>query len=205
MNVPLTWLPLRVIGNGSPSHQLEPVVQGTDNLLPTATPQETQQWLLRNRFSSFSRLFTNFSGEDLLKLTREDVIQICGPAEGIRLFNMLKGRLVRPRLTVYVCQESQHAQGQQQKQENGHVVGSTFYVYHALYLEDLTVAELTEKIACLFSISLRQIGHIYKQGPTGIHVLVSDEMIQNFPDESCFILDTMKGAGSNESYHIILK
>ncbi|XP_036387585.1 transcription factor CP2-like isoform X1 [Megalops cyprinoides] len=192
-------------GNGSPSHQLEPVVQGTDNLLPTATPQETQQWLLRNRFSSFSRLFTNFSGADLLKLTREDVIQICGPADGIRLFNMLKGRLVRPRLTVYVCQESQHAQGQQQKQENGHVVGSTFYVYHALYLEDLTVVELTEKIARLFSISLRQIGHIYKQGPTGIHVLVSNEMIQNFLDESCFILDTMKAAGSNESYHIILK
>lgn len=32
------------------------------------------------------------SGADLLKLTREDVIQICGPADGIRLFNSLKGR-----------------------------------------------------------------------------------------------------------------
>lgn len=32
------------------------------------------------------------SGADLLKLTREDVIQICGPADGIRLFNALKGR-----------------------------------------------------------------------------------------------------------------
>lgn len=31
-------------------------------------------------------------GADLLKLTREDVIQICGPADGIRLFNALKGR-----------------------------------------------------------------------------------------------------------------
>lgn len=33
-------------------------------------------------------------GADLLKLTREDVIQICGPADGIRLFNALKGRYV---------------------------------------------------------------------------------------------------------------
>lgn len=33
-------------------------------------------------------------GADLLKLTREDVIQICGPADGIRLFNALKGRWV---------------------------------------------------------------------------------------------------------------
>lgn len=96
-------------------------------------------------------------------------------------------------------------------------------VYHAIYLEELTAAELTEKIAQLFNISPRQINQIFKQGPTGIHVLVSDEvrsrffsffslhlqnhtdyspcqrllsfsqMIQNFQDEVCFVLDTMKG------------
>ncbi|XP_019479477.1 PREDICTED: alpha-globin transcription factor CP2 isoform X6 [Hipposideros armiger] len=79
-------------GNGSPNHQPEPPPPVTDNLLPTTTPQEAQQWLHRNRFSTFTRLFTNFSGADLLKLTRDDVIQICGPADGIRLFNALKGR-----------------------------------------------------------------------------------------------------------------
>uniref|UniRef100_A0A8C3AH74 Transcription factor CP2 n=1 Tax=Cyclopterus lumpus TaxID=8103 RepID=A0A8C3AH74_CYCLU len=180
-------------GNGSPSHQPEPVVQVADNLLPTATPQDAQQWLLNNRFSPFSRLFTNFSGADLLKLTREDVIQICGPADGIRLFNALKGRVVRPRLTIYVCQESQQAREQQPKHENGDAAANTFFVYHAIYLEDLTAAELTEKLAQLFNISPRQINQIFKQGPTGIHVLVSDEMIQNFQDEVCFVLDTMKG------------
>ncbi|XP_062314931.1 transcription factor CP2 [Osmerus eperlanus] len=174
------------------------------NLLPTATPQEAQQWLHRNRFSPFCRLFTNFSGADLLKLTREDVIQICGPADGIRLFNALKGRVVRPRLTVYVCQESQQAREQQQKHENGDATSNTFFVYHAIYLEELTATELTEKIAQLFNISPRQISQIFKQGPTGIHVLVSDEMIQNFQDEVCFVLDTMK-AETNDGYHIILK
>uniref|UniRef100_A0A8L0DQT4 Transcription factor CP2 n=1 Tax=Oncorhynchus mykiss TaxID=8022 RepID=A0A8L0DQT4_ONCMY len=164
-----------------------------DNLLPAATPQDAQQWLHRNRFSPFCRLFTNFSGADLLKLTREDVIQICGPADGIRLFNALKGRVVRPRLTVYVCQESQQAREQQQKHDNGDAASSTFFVYHAIYLEDLTAVELTEKIAQLFNISPRQISQIFKQGSTGIHVLVSDEMIQNFQDEVCFVLDTMKG------------
>lgn len=49
-------------------------------------------------------------------------------------------------------------------------------VYHAIYLEDLTAVELTEKIAQLFNISPRQISQIFKQGPTGIHVLVSDEV-----------------------------
>uniref|UniRef100_A0A8C4FCV1 Transcription factor CP2 n=1 Tax=Dicentrarchus labrax TaxID=13489 RepID=A0A8C4FCV1_DICLA len=180
-------------GNGSPNHQPEPVIPVADNLLPTATPQDAQQWLLRNRFSPFCRLFTNFSGADLLKLTREDVIQICGPADGIRLFNALKGRVVRPRLTIYVCQESQQTRDQQVKHENGDAAANTFFVYHAIYLEELTSAELTEKIAQLFNILPRQINQIFKQGPTGIHVLVSDEMIQNFQDEVCFVLDTMKG------------
>lgn len=49
-------------------------------------------------------------------------------------------------------------------------------VYHALFLEELTVLELMEKIAALFSMPFRQLRHIYKQGPTGIHVLVTDEV-----------------------------
>lgn len=135
-------------------------------LSPTASIQDAQKWLLKNRFNSYSRLFSHFSGthththtitqtkmscrgctchtlffflncgagSDLLKLTRDDLVQICGPADGIRLFNALKSRCVsasaqltfaaitnmtfdimsrvcwfrsvRPRLTVYVCQES---------------------------------------------------------------------------------------------------
>ncbi|OWK16873.1 TFCP2, partial [Cervus elaphus hippelaphus] len=117
--------------------------------------------------------------------------------------------MVRPRLTIYVCQESlqlreqQQQQQNQQKHEDGDSNG-TFFVYHAIYLEELTAVELTEKIAQLFSISPCQISQIYKQGPTGIHVLISDEMIQNFQEEACFILDTMK-AETSDSYHIILK
>ncbi|XP_077153931.1 alpha-globin transcription factor CP2 [Ranitomeya variabilis] len=200
-------------GNGSPNHQPEPPapiidvsspITPTQNLLPTSTPQEAQQWLHRNRFAAFSRLFTNFSGADLLKLTRDDVIQICGPADGIRLFNALKGRVVRPRLTIYVCQESQQSREHpQQKPENGEQGNSAFYVYHAIFLEDLTNMELTEKLAQLFNICPHQINQVYKQGPTGIHVLISDEMIQNFPDESFFVLDTMKA--ETDTYHIILK
>ncbi|XP_032939093.1 alpha-globin transcription factor CP2 isoform X1 [Catharus ustulatus] len=191
-------------GSGSPSHQPDPPAPLADTLLPTWSPQEAQQWLHRNRFSTFSRLFRNFSGADLLKLTREDVIQICGPADGIRLFNALKGRMVRPRLTIYVCQESQQVRDPQHEHEDGDGSAGTFFVYHAVYLEELTAAELSQKLALLFRVPALQIQHIYKQGPTGIHVLVSDEMIQNFQDESCFVLDTMK-AETNDSYHIILK
>uniref|UniRef100_A0AAX7SDP5 Grh/CP2 DB domain-containing protein n=1 Tax=Astatotilapia calliptera TaxID=8154 RepID=A0AAX7SDP5_ASTCA len=115
--------------------------------------------------------------------------------------------VVRPRLTIYVCQESQQAREQHPKHENGDAAASAFFVYHAIYLEELTVTELTEKIAHLFSISPRQINQIFKQGPTGIHVLVSDEMIQNFQDEVCFVLDTMKGmtmAAKNDSVVVVV-
>uniref|UniRef100_A0A3P9BC14 Upstream-binding protein 1 n=1 Tax=Maylandia zebra TaxID=106582 RepID=A0A3P9BC14_9CICH len=160
---------------------------------PTASIQDTQKWLLKNRFSSYTRLFSNFSGSDLLKLTRDDLVQICGPADGIRLFNALKSRSVRPRLTIYVCKESLQESpllDRHSTNENGE------HLYHALYLEELTAAELIRKMACVCSIPLGTINQVYRQGPTGIHILLSDQMVYNFPDESCFLISTVKGQQS---------
>lgn len=49
-------------------------------------------------------------------------------------------------------------------------------IYNALYLDDLPLGDLSEKIALLYNVTPQQISHIYRQGPTGIHVLVSDEV-----------------------------
>ncbi|XP_007896280.1 upstream-binding protein 1 isoform X3 [Callorhinchus milii] len=196
--------------SSSPNHHGEGTTQcEVEQLYPTATIPEAQQWLLKNRFSAYSRLFSNFSGSDLLKLTRDDLVQICGSADGIRLFNALKARSIRPRLTIYVCQESQRMRSvlhleRPQDDENGESNNRAIYVYHAIYLEELTAAELTKKIASIFSISPNQISQVYRQGPTGIHVLVSDQMVQNLQDESCFIISTVK-AENGEGHHVILK
>ena len=45
-----------------------------------------------------------FSGCDLLRLSRDDLIQICGLADGIRLNNALQSKTMRPKLTIYLCQ-----------------------------------------------------------------------------------------------------
>uniref|UniRef100_A0A8C0U6X8 Transcription factor CP2 like 1 n=1 Tax=Cyanistes caeruleus TaxID=156563 RepID=A0A8C0U6X8_CYACU len=182
-------------GNSSPTHQMELLPPSNDHLLPSASIQDAQQWLHRNRFSPFCRLFSSFSGADLLKMSKEDFVQICGPADGIRLFNAIKGRNVRPKMTIYVCQEpEQNRSHLHQKQENGDgSLCGKFLLYHAIFLEELTILELMEKIANLYSISPQQINRIYRQGPTGIHVLVSNEMVQNFQDESCFVISTLKG------------
>ncbi|KAJ7418714.1 Transcription factor CP2-like protein 1 [Willisornis vidua] len=115
-------------------------------------------------------------GADLLKLTREDLVQICGPADGIRLYNALKSRSVRPRLTIYVCQEPLRSiQLERQDAGNGDSSNGAIYVYHAIYLEEMAASEVTRKLALAFNIPLHQINQVYRQGPTGIHILVSDQ------------------------------
>lgn len=48
-------------------------------------------------------MFANYSGADLLRLSRHDLVELCGPADGIRLFNALHSQALR---TVYVCLET---------------------------------------------------------------------------------------------------
>ncbi|XP_037368803.1 upstream-binding protein 1-like [Talpa occidentalis] len=179
-----------------------------DALQPSATIQETQEWLLRNRFSPYRTLFSSFSGADLLKLTKEDLAQICGAADGIRLYNSLKSKSVKPRLTIYVCQEQPSTiplPGQQLASGFGSFPFSGApYIYHAIYLEEMVASEVAQKLALLFNIPFHQIGQIYRQGPTGIFVLVSDQMVQHFEDESCFLLSAVQAENGN-GIHIILK
>lgn len=49
-------------------------------------------------------------------------------------------------------------------------------MYHAIYLEEMAAAEVTRKLALAFNIPLHQINQVYRQGPTGIHILVSDQV-----------------------------
>ncbi|XP_075767430.1 transcription factor CP2-like protein 1 [Pelodiscus sinensis] len=182
----------------SPSCASDSLAESTAEVLsPCASILETQQWLHRNRFSSYSRMLANFTGADLLRLSRSDLIQICGAADGIRLSNALKARCVRPRLTLYVSREPQ-ATGRESP-EDSHPA-----TYQEVYLEELTAAELTNKLAELLSLPANQIQQLSKQGPTGIQIIISDLMVRNLPDESCFIAAVTKGQ-TPEGYHLILR
>ncbi|KAM9804831.1 transcription factor CP2-like protein 1 [Neosynchiropus ocellatus] len=178
-------------GSCSPGPQGEPLTAGcSDGLLASSTPQQTQLWLRRHRFSSLSQLLSSFSGADLLRMTKDDLVQVCGPGDGIRLFNSLRARCVRPRLTVYVGQ---------QPVTSG--VGSGWVpdlsvpsaVYQALYLEELTLLDLRQKMASLLGVSAPRITGIYSQNAAGILVLVSDQMVQNIRQESSFIITAVRG------------
>ncbi|XP_072342384.1 transcription factor CP2-like protein 1 [Scyliorhinus torazame] len=218
----------------TPNHQVDGSVQSTvEHLSPTLTIQETQQWLHLHRFTTFCKLFANFSEHSKTPLER----QCSKKAEHVRYYrasealhsecskaqpaethlhcsinNSLTGRMrekkivrtrrsIRPRLTVYMCQEPQQGKENKDSQDSP---SAAMCVYKEIYLEDLTKAELTNKLAALFSISPNQILQIYRQGAAGIHILVGDQMIQNLPDESSFIINSLK-VDSLDGYYMILK
>eukprot|EP00794_Sanderia_malayensis_P003411 gene3411-3902_t len=126
------------------------------NSIADSTVEETQRWLEFNRFNHFLTTFANFKGSDLLMLTRSDLIQLCGPADGIRLAS-------RPLLTIYVSPEWEQSD-----------TGMT--EYHAIFLEHLTANELKQKLAVKCQLETSQVYTLYKQGPTGILIYIDDEM-----------------------------
>ncbi|XP_054080625.1 transcription factor CP2-like protein 1 isoform X2 [Rissa tridactyla] len=190
-------------------------------LSPCASPLETQQWLHKRRFSAYARVFANFAGADLLKLSRRDLIQICGAPDGIRLCHALTGRCPRPRLTLYVSREpTVGAEGAEDGcSGTGVVVGGCGEggvpahcpvpvpspgLYQEMHLEELTVAELTGKLAELLGLPAGQILRVSRQGPSGIHILVSDMMIRNLLDETCFVVAISKARGP-EGFQLLLR
>ncbi|KAJ1135318.1 hypothetical protein NDU88_001758 [Pleurodeles waltl] len=182
----------------SPTCQSDSSTEGAGEVLSLSSSiSDTQQWLIRNRFSSYCRLFTNFTGSDLMKLSRNDLVQICGAADGIRLWNALKARSVQPRLTLYIAREPTEEAVEKQEE-------APPPVYQELYLEELTTTELTHRLAELFTIPTGQVHRLCKQGPTGIRILVTDLMIRNLPDESSFQVAVQK-VQNPEGFHLILR
>lgn len=168
-------------------------------LSPEFNCQQTAQWLCKNSFGNYTSTFANFTGADILRLTRNDLIQICGVADGIRLLYSLHPKQVWfyiwfhsiqfpvreiqfefvffraiVRLTLYVCT-------------------ATSAVYHALYLNQMGKNEMSEKLSALLGIHQNQIQEIYLQGPNEIRILVTDEVVCNLKDKSMFSVQVLKG------------
>jgi len=153
-----------------------------------STAPEVMAWLKNARFGNYIKFFANYTGGDLLTLTREELIQICGLSDGIRLNNALQVKTVRPRLTLYVNIQSES-------------------VFHVLYLSALTCQELIEKLANLFNASPSVIVDVHLLGVNKIHILVNDEVVQNMPESSQYTVEVLKMSVSEESteqYRVLL-
>ena len=149
----------------------ESPVSASCPLRPDASPGETVQWLRMNRFEQHVKTLSSFSGADLLRLNRSDLIQILGTADGIRLFNALNFTSIRPKVTIFVSTSPEDD-------------------FTALYLESLTVSEIKTKLA---TIQPGSISRLRLTGPLGIMVQVTDEVVKNLPSDSMFLLHFEQG------------
>lgn len=59
-----------------------------------STPVQLTQWLNNYRLGQHATTFASFSGSDLLRMSKDDLVQICGLADGIRLYNTLHTKYV---------------------------------------------------------------------------------------------------------------
>lgn len=64
----------------------------TPNMSKDATPLILAQWLNMHRLGQYVATFSQFSGADLLRMSKEDLVQICGLADGIRLYNTIHSK-----------------------------------------------------------------------------------------------------------------
>ncbi|XP_072937680.1 transcription factor CP2 [Epargyreus clarus] len=144
-----------------------------NGLSKDATSSETQTWLVQQRFGQHAATFTNFSGADLLRLSRDDIIQICGLADGIRLYNALHAKRIEPRLTLYV-----------------RVAGGG--VYCALFLHACRAIELRARIAALHSAHVQDCDTIVVSGPNGARVRLTDDVVRHLPDNSTYTLERIE-------------
>ncbi|XP_059472926.1 transcription factor CP2-like protein 1 [Neocloeon triangulifer] len=178
-------LPSQGAQQPTPTDFIEEVPVYMEPLPAEATAPQTAQWLQTQRFGQYLRTFSSFCGSDILRLTRDDMIQICGLADGIRLYNALHSKSIIPRLTLYLCQEGAQ-------------------VYHALYLNSLQRSEMTSRLAELVGIPSHSVIDVYLQGPNGIHVFLTDQVVANLKDDSMFFVEIINDT-SSESFRLLLK
>jgi len=174
--------PTSMVGSGGNNALFQYYLQP---LNAEASAHQTAQWLQTNRFSSQVRTFSRFAGADILRLSREDLIQICGLPDGIRLFNALHAKALAPRLTLYLTQDQTH-------------------IFHAVFLENLSCVEIANKLAAMVQLTSQHVLDVYIEGPCGIHVLVTDEVVQNMKDESMFTVELLPDQ-SSDHYRLLLK
>jgi len=137
-------------------------------LLPhTADTETTAGWLAYNRYGQHVKTFTDYDARDLLRLAKDDLIQMVGLVDGVRLHNDLHMRPVAPRLILYLAQR-----------------GET--VFSPVLLLEVTVAELIASVAELLQVPVGLFNKVIIVGPKKIHIKLTDDFLRYQRPDSAF-------------------
>ena len=143
-----TSVPVRGDSPASVQPALPPPPAQSDNkawklLLPhTASVETTQGWLAYNRYGQYVKTFTNFDARDLLRLSKEELIQMIGLVDGIRLYNDIHLKPLAPRLVLYLAEKGES-------------------LFQPILLQDVTVSELVHCISQTFQVSFQSFNNYF--------------------------------------------
>ena len=132
--------------NHSPEHSL--LTNVNNSLLNDGSYKYVQEWLVANRFSHLLNLFTNYTSNDILRLSKEDMVNLCGGPDGIRCFNMAHNIQIRPKLTIFVTFQTQG-------------------FFSAVYMPDWKSGILTRKLLDLY---IAFIANLDEESEAGEHL-----------------------------------
>lgn len=93
-------------------------------------------WFAHNRFGQYTKTFGSFSGSDLFRLSRTELIEICGFIDGIRLYNSLHNQPIKPRRVLYVSYKFND-------------------IFHPIHLYEVTLRELLDELANMLTLVSR--------------------------------------------------
>ena len=97
----------QAIGNSeSPPQPVSTLSTSSSDRPEDDSSEELVAWLIRVRFDRLVPLFCNYKYSDLKQLSKSDLIHICGPQDGIRLFNVIHKTETKPLLTIYVTDDN---------------------------------------------------------------------------------------------------
>lgn len=133
----------------------------------TASAETAAGWLAYNRYGQHVKTFTDFDARDLLRLNKDDIVQMIGLVDGIRLYNDLHMKPVAPRLTLYLAQKGES-------------------LFHPVLLQDVTVAELVRNIAEILEVPVGLFHKVVVTGPNKISIKMTDEFLRYQSFDSAF-------------------
>ncbi|CAH8850996.1 unnamed protein product [Trichobilharzia szidati] len=144
------------------------------------TAVQITDWLCQSNFENLVETFKNFTGRDMLRLAKEDLLSICGSLEGLRLYNSLYNKPTVPRCTLYMCLKGE-------------------IIYHAVMLYEMTTHELHNRIASILSCRQDHIKIICLIAENDIPVLLTDELIVQLKDKSIYQIGVNRICNNNNN------
>ncbi|CAF0868345.1 unnamed protein product [Rotaria sordida] len=127
--------------NSTEFHNLQSTIE--TKITIQSSNEEVLNWLNNNNYSSIVNRFQHYKGIDILRLSKNDIRQICNgdDAISIRLYNQLNETIVQPLKILYITLTNND-------------------IYSTIYLHTLTYHELREKLFELIQQPQQEIFNI---------------------------------------------